>query len=181
MNTTTKSNSKEFIEIPSNSTMAKDITSYKKNKFTTRDLAETSLLIALVFIATRFINIRLPLASTGGLVHLGNTMLFIAAIVFGKRKGAIAGAFGMGLFDLLSEWAIWSGNKKGESIKTNIFAIIISGVWMIFGYYVTEMILYGNHAKAMLSIPGNITQIVIGLVIGVPIAKILRKYIKSNI
>ena len=172
MNTTTKSNSKEFIEIPSNSTMAKDITSYKKNKFTTRDLAETSLLIALVFIATRFINIRLPLASTGGLVHLGNTMLFIAAIVFGKRKGAIAGAFGMGLFDLLSEWAIWapftfvvrgvmgyiigsiawSGNKKGESIKTNIFAIIISGVWMIFGYYVTEMILYGNHAKAMLSI-----------------------------
>ena len=178
MNTTTKSNSKEFIEIPSNSTMAKDITSYKKNKFTTRDLAETSLLIALVFIATRFINIRLPLASTGGLVHLGNTMLFIAAIVFGKRKGAIAGAFGMGLFDLLSEW---SGNKKGESIKTNIFAIIISGVWMIFGYYVTEMILYGNHAKAMLSIPGNITQIVIGLVIGVPIAKILRKYIKSNI
>ena len=162
MNTTTKSNSKEFIEIPSNSTMAKDITSYKKNKFTTRDLAETSLLIALVF---------------------------------------IAGAFGMGLFDLLSEWAIWapftfvvrgvmgyiigsiawSGNKKGESIKTNIFAIIISGVWMIFGYYVTEMILYGNHAKAMLSIPGNITQIVIGLVIGVPIAKILTKYIKSNI
>ena len=52
---------------------------------------------------------------------------------------------------------------------------------MIFGYYVTEIILDGNHAKAMLSIPGNITQIVIGLVIGVPIAKILRKYIKSNI
>ena len=39
MNTTTKSNSKEFIEIPSNSTMAKDITSYKKNKFTTKQEA----------------------------------------------------------------------------------------------------------------------------------------------
>lgn len=55
-----------------------------------------------------FINIRLPLASTGGLVHLGNTMLFIAAIVFGKRKGVIAGAFSIGLFDLLSAWAIWA-------------------------------------------------------------------------
>lgn len=179
-------------------TTTKNTSSYKKSKFTTRDLSESALLIALVFIATRFINIRLPLASTGGLVHLGNTMLFISAIVFGKRKGAIAGAFGMGLFDLLSEWAIWapftfivrgvmgyiigtiawSGNKKGESITTNIFAVIISGVWMIFGYYVTEMILYGNHAKAILSIPGNITQIVIGLIIGVPIAKVLRKYIK---
>lgn len=145
-----------------------------------------------------FINIRLPLASTGGLVHLGNTMLFIAAIVFGKRKGVIAGAFGIGLFDLLSAWAIWapftfvvrgviwyiigsiawSGNKKCESIATNIFARIISGIWMIFGYYVTEMILYGNHAKAILSIPSNITQIIIGLVIGVPVAKVLRKYIQ---
>lgn len=58
----------------------------KKNKVTARDLAESGLLIALVFISTRFINIRLPLASTGGLVHLGNTMLFISAIVFGKKK-----------------------------------------------------------------------------------------------
>ena len=171
-----------------------------KSKFTTRDIVETALLIALVFIATRFINIRLPLASTGGLVHLGNTMLFIAAIVFGKRKGAIAGAFGMGLFDLLSEWAIWapftfvvrgimgyiigkiswSNNKKGNNVCTNIIAVIISGIWMLFGYYVTEMILYGNHIKAIASIPGNITQIIIGVIIGVPVAKLLKKYIKAE-
>lgn len=167
-------------------------------KYNTRDIVETGLLISLVFIATRFINIRLPIASSGGLVHLGNTMLFISAIVFGKKKGAIAGAFGMALFDLLSEWAIWApftfvvrgvmgyiigsiawkDNKKGDSVLTNIIAIIISGVWMIFGYYLTEMILYGNHIKALASIPGNITQIVIGLIIGVPVAKVLKKHIK---
>ncbi|CEP80816.1 ECF transporter S component [Paraclostridium sordellii] len=167
-------------------------------KIRTRDLVETSLLIALVFIATRFINIRLPITSNGGLVHLGNTMLFISAIVFGKKKGAFAGAFGMGLFDLLSEWVIWapftfiirgimgyiigiiawSNRKKGNDIFTNIIAIIVSGVWMIFGYFVTEMILYGNQIQALASIPGNITQIIIGIVIGVPIAKILKKYIK---
>lgn len=83
------------------------VTTKNKQKFTTKDIVETSLLIALVFIATRFINIRLPIASNGGLVHLGNTMLFISAIVFGNKKGACAGAFGMALFDLLSEWAIW--------------------------------------------------------------------------
>ncbi|MGL5717683.1 MAG: ECF transporter S component [Paraclostridium sp.] len=165
--------------------------------FKTRDIVETGLLIALVFIATRFINIRLPIASTGGLVHLGNTMLFISAIVFGKKKGAIAGAFGMALFDLLSEWAIWapftfivrgvmgyiigsiawSNDKKGNNVTINVVAIIISGIWMIFGYYITEMILYGNHIKAIASIPGNITQIAIGLIIGLPIAKILKRYI----
>lgn len=172
--------------------------SKNKEKFSTRDLAQTSLLVALVFIATRFINIRLPLALTGGLVHLGNTMLFISAIVFGKKKGAISGAFGMALFDLLSEWAIWapftfivrgvmgyiigsiawSKNRKGKNIIVNIGGILISGIWMIFGYYITEIILYGSHAKAILSIPGNITQIIIGLIIGVPVAKVVRKYIK---
>lgn len=173
-------------------------TSKINQKVKTRDLVETALLISLVFVATRFINIRLPIASNGGLVHLGNTMLFISSIVFGKKKGACAGAFGMGLFDLLSEWAIWapftfiirgvmgyiigkiswSNNKRGNDITTNIFAIILSGAWMIFGYFVTEMILYGNYIQAMSSIPGNITQIVIGIIIGVPIAKILKKHIK---
>lgn len=80
----------------------------QQTKVNTKDLVETALLIALVYIATRFINIRLPIAASGGLVHLGNTMLFIAAIVFGPKKGAAAGAFGMGLFDLLSEWAMWA-------------------------------------------------------------------------
>ncbi|WP_373601054.1 ECF transporter S component [Paraclostridium bifermentans] len=169
-----------------------------KEKINTRDLVETSLLIALVFVATRFINIRLPIASNGGLVHLGNAMLFISAIVFGKKKGALAGAFGMGLFDLLSEWAIWapftfivrgvmgyiigkiswSNGKRGNDVLTNILAIVVSGVWMIFGYYITEVILYGNYIQALASIPGNITQIVIGTLIGVPVAKILKKHIK---
>ena len=183
MNTTTKSNSKEFIEIPSNSTMAKDITSYKKNKFTTRDLAETSLLIALVFIATRFINIRLPLASTGGLVHLGNTMLFIAAIVFGKRKGAIAGAFGMGLFDLLSEWAIWAPftfvivglmgfvvgklteDEKHQNFKWYVIAIAAACVIKVVGYYIAEIVIYGNFFSPVASIPGNLVQIGVAAVI----------------
>ena len=44
----------------------------------------------------------------GGLIHLGNVPLFIAAFVYGKKTGAIAGAFGMGLFDLLSGWALWA-------------------------------------------------------------------------
>lgn len=80
----------------------------EQTKVNTKDLVETALLVALVYIATRFINIRLPIAASGGLVHLGNTMLFISAIVFGPKKGAAAGAFGMGLFDLLSEWAMWA-------------------------------------------------------------------------
>ncbi|WP_343342782.1 ECF transporter S component [Terrisporobacter petrolearius] len=54
----------------------------------------------------------------------------------------------------------------------------MSGIWMIFGYYVTEIILYGNYVQPLASVPGNITQIVVGLIIGVPVAKVVKKYIR---
>ena len=67
-----------------------------------------AMLIALVFAATAVINIRLPFVGTGGLIHLGNVPLFIGALLFGRRSGMIAGAFGMGLFDLLGGWTAWA-------------------------------------------------------------------------
>jgi len=169
-----------------------------KSKFKTKDMVETALLTALIFVATSFINIKLPIAANGGLVHLGTAMLVIAAVVFGKEKGAIAAAVGMAIFDLSSGWALWapftfvirgimgyilgaiaySNNKKGESIIVNTFAVILSGVWMIAGYYLTEVILYGNWIAPTLSIPGDITQIVMALIIGIPMSKILKKYVK---
>ena len=68
----------------------------------TKAMVINALFIALTLVATMFINIRLPLMGNGGLIHLGNAPLFIAAFVYGKKTGAIAGAFGMGLFDLAS-------------------------------------------------------------------------------
>lgn len=158
-------------------------------KTKTQDIVLTGILIALVFIATRFINIRLPLSINGGLVHLGNVMLFMAAIVFGKGKGGLAGAFGMAMFDVLSGWMAWapftfiirgvmgylvgiiawSGNRKGNSLWMNILAIIVGSVWMLMGYYITEGILYGNWITPLTSVPGNIIQIVVGAVLGLPL------------
>ena len=73
-------------------------TSYTKPR--TLDLVLTSMLIALVFVATLLLNIKLPITANGGLVHLGTAMLFIVSILFGPKKGAIAAAVGMGLFEI---------------------------------------------------------------------------------
>ena len=162
----------------------------------TREIAISGLLIAMVFIATMFINIRLPISINGGLIHFGNVILFTVSIVFGKKKGAIAGAFGMGLFDILSGWALWApftfvirgvmgfligsisnyNGKNGSSFFFNLLAIVVSGIWMIAGYYVTEGILYGNWVAPVTSIPGNIAQLVLGLLalIIVPTLKKLK-------
>jgi uncharacterized membrane protein len=169
----------------------------QKTKITTKDLVLTGLLTAIVFSATMFINIRLPISINGGLIHMGNIALFLTAFLFGKKKGAIAGAFGMGLFDILSGWTAWApftfvirgvmgyvigsishaNNKEGVNALYNIIAIIIGGIWMIGGYYMTEVILYGNWITPATSIPGNIVQIVFGC-LSVILAPMLKKAIK---
>lgn len=52
----------------------------------TFDLIITSMLIALVFVATILLNIKLPITANGGLVHLGTAVLFISSILFGPKK-----------------------------------------------------------------------------------------------
>ena len=75
----------------------------------TKQLARDAMFVALTLVFTAFINIQLPsFGGAGGLVHLGNVPLFVGAMIYGKRTGALAGAMGMGLFDLLSGWAAWA-------------------------------------------------------------------------
>ena len=69
-----------------------------------RFITITALFIALTYVFTAFINIRLPITANGGLIHLGNVPLFICAIIFGKKSGAIAGGVGMGLFSYIKSF-----------------------------------------------------------------------------
>ena len=146
----------------------------------TKKLTINAMCIALTFVATAFINIRLPIMANGGLVHLGNVPLFLSAILFGKKTGAVAGAFGMGLFDLLSGWTAWApftfiivgimGYVVGSIAekKTTLWysvAVLAALLIKIIGYYIAEVILYQNWATPLMSIPGNIIQVVVAGVI----------------
>lgn len=154
-------------------------------------LAIDGIFIALIYIATAFINVKLPFMSNGGLIHLGNVPLFIAAILFGKRTGAIAGAIGMSLFDLLSGWTLWAPftfvvvglmgytigliTEKRKTLNWNILAIITACIIKIIGYYIAEGIIYGNWIAPVTSIPGNIVQIGLAAIITLPIIPLMRK------
>ncbi|MGG3451983.1 ECF transporter S component [Domibacillus aminovorans] len=159
----------------------------------TKALVINALFIALTVVATMFINIKLPIMGNGGLIHLGNVPLFIAALIYGKKTGAIAGAFGMGLFDLISGWAIWapftfiivgtmgflagliSEKVPGKRIFVNTLAVAVALIIKIVGYYFAEAILYGNWIQPIGSIPGNVLQVVIAGIIVVPLVGRLNK------
>ena len=152
----------------------------------------TGMGIALVFVAT-LINIKLPIGQ-GGLIHLGNVPLFLFAILFGKKTGAIAGAFGMGLFDLMGGWTPWAPAtfmivglmgytvglvaEKKDDLTGYTLAIILACAIKVAGYYVAEALIYGNWVQPVLSVPGNLMQIAVAAVIVLPLAKNLKKALR---
>jgi uncharacterized membrane protein len=164
----------------------------------TKILVFNALFIALVFVATMFINIRLPLMGNGGLIHLGNVPLFIAAFVFGKKTGAIAGAFGMALFDIVSGWTAWAPftfvvvglmgylagliaeKLPGKKVFVYSFAVVVALIIKVVGYYFSEVLLFGNWVQPFGSVPGNIMQIVIAGIIVVPLASGFRQRVGQH-
>lgn len=159
----------------------------------TRALVINALFIALTFAATMFINVRLPMVGSGGLIHLGNVPLFIAAFLYGRKSGAIVGAFGMGLFDILSGWALWAPftfiivgamgylagliaeKTPGNRVLVYFMAVAVALIIKVVGYYFAEVILYGNFILPFGSIPGNIMQIAVAGIIVIPIAERLKR------
>lgn len=158
----------------------------------TKQLVYAALGIALVFVCTVFVNVRLPIAANGGLIHLGNVPLFIIAMIYGRRYGALAGGIGMALFDVVGGWFIWAPFtlvivglmgytigaicEKNQTLKAYILALVAACLIKVVGYYGAEWIIYGNWLAPMASIPGNLIQIGLAAVIVLPIVTKLRKH-----
>lgn len=134
--------------------------------------------------------IQIPTGSVGGMVHIGNIPLFIAAAFFGKRTGSVVGGVGMALSDLLTGWVPWAPitlitvgimgfvyalivDRKPTLVRLIIASVAVLAV-KVAGYYIGETIMYGSFLVPLASIPGNIIQIGVNSVIAIPVILILK-------
>lgn len=169
----------------------------QKSSINVHRIMLNAMLIALVFVATAVINIRLPFVGTGGLIHLGNVPLFIGALLFGRRSGMIAGAFGMGLFDLMGGWTAWApftfvivgcmgyvvgwfAEKKPihQPYVNDIAALVLALIIKIVGYYLAEVFIIQSWALPLGSIPGNIVQVGVAAVITLAAMPVFRRVLR---
>ncbi|MCI5689477.1 MAG: ECF transporter S component, partial [Clostridiales bacterium] len=114
----------------------------------------------------------------------------VAAILFGKRTGMIAGGLGMALFDLTSGWTAWAPftliivgcmglvvgavTEKKKSFPFYLLALVLACAVKVAGYYLAEVILFGNWVVPLTSIPGNLIQVGAAAVITLVIIEPLR-------
>lgn len=165
--------------------------SASKRRYATTDLVVDALSIALVLAFAMFVNLRLPFGN-GGLIHLGNVPLFLAAFCFGRRTGALAGGLGMAMFDLISGWVPWSpftlvicgamgyvvglfSERSGHRLWGFALGTVLALVLKLAGYYAAEGLLYGNWIAPLASVPGNLIQVGAAMAITLPLALPMRK------
>ncbi len=165
---------------------------------TTRDLTAGALATALVAAATMVI--RIPVPATQGYINLGETAIYLSALLLGPVHGLIAGGVGSALADLLGGYPHFAaftlvikgieGGLAGslffrvlrgaESVGSGwVSAAVVScgvaGAWMVTGYYVVEAFVLGlgPHAAAA-EVPGNVFQVVSGVVVALAGYWVLR-------
>jgi len=170
----------------------------------TKKMILNGLMIALVFIATKFTAIQGPIPP--GFVNLGDAVIIIAAILFGGRTGMLAGAFGSALADLASFAYIYipvtfivkgleglvigivaskingsTNLKENRNFLIGLIASIIGAFIMIAGYFVAEAYILGfidkklGFTAAVTNLPFNIVQGVASVAVGYSLTLLLIK------
>lgn len=157
-----------------------------------REMVEISLMTAITYLAVSFLHI--PYGS-GGVVHLGDSIIFITAVLLGTRQAVISGAVGMTMFDMMNQYAQYapytfvikavmalilglivnSGNSRGDNWGKNIIGLILASAWGVAGYYGAEVIMYGNFLTPAVNILGNVIQVGSSAAIAVVLLTALRK------
>lgn len=153
-----------------------------------RKMVFSAVMAALVYAATMAVRIPSPV---NGYVNLGDCFVLLAGWLLGPWYGAAAGGIGSMLTDLLSGYAHYAPGTlliKGlDAMAAGLLframgrgkaAYVVSGLAgeaiMVLGYFGYAALLLGKGLGAALSIPGNVVQGVLGLVIGTVLAAALE-------
>jgi uncharacterized membrane protein len=163
-------------------------------KLTTEKVVLIGLFAALVTIGTMLIQIPIP----KGYIHIGDSLVYLSGIVLGPVYGAFAAGIGSMFADVLSGFTIYApatlvikavdaflagwifkafyqnGRNLARMSGGYVIAFLVGGTFMIAGYLVYEILLYGL-AQAVAGVPYNLTQAIGGGIVGYPLLIAVKK------
>ena len=156
----------------------------------TRKIVLSALLAALCCVATMVIQIPSP---ANGFVNLGDCFVLLSGWLLGPWYGAAAAGIGSMLADILSSYAHYAPGtlvikavmalvaalmfRKMTQHKTTamVASAFVAEVIMVGGYFLYAMALLGKGLGAAASIPGNLVQGAVAMVVSVLLMGIIRK------
>ena len=159
-------------------------------KIKSKNIGIVAVFSALAFVATRFLQI--PILQTGGYLNFGEAIIYIAAIFFGPTVGGLVGAIGPALADVTSPYAAFAPftfmikglegfivgkiSSSTQSKVTKILGILAGGSIMVVGYFIVEILVFLIPPPiALIEVPFNILQFIVGGTIAIVITERLKK------
>ncbi len=149
---------------------------------TTKNICFSAMFAAMIFALTM---LHMPIGA-GGYIHVGDSVIYIAALLMGGPWSFISAAIGAACADLVSGVAVYAipsaiikvliavpfvliakKDTKLLSIRTAAFTIL-SGIITILGYFLTDLVVY--RAGAVADLPANVIQAVGSAVVFVILA-----------
>lgn len=154
----------------------------------TKKLIRIAMLTALAAVLTLFPQLRTP---TGGYVHFGDSIIYLASIFMGPVPGAIVGAVGHSISDLISApvfvpatfiikglmgFLIGLIAYQKLDIKHLVFAGIVALLLVTGGYFIAESIMFGVPAAltVLVSSPVQWLMSVVASAVLIPVVSKIR-------
>src|SRR5437773_6522790 len=163
----------------------------------------TAVFTALVFLSTYLFQIPIP--STQGYFNLGDIMIFISALTFGRTIGGLSGGIGSFLSDFLGGFGTFAPftllikglegytagliSQRGASRRILLVAWAVGSVVMVVGYFLAEStfigLVFGSSeftgiVAASGEVPFNMLQVVGGGIVGIPVSLGVKHVIRST-
>lgn len=154
----------------------------------TKKLVFSGLFAALICIATIIIKIQTP---GGGYFNLGDCMVITSGVVLGPYSAFFASAIGSALADVISGYAIYVPATfiikgamalivgfiylKYKKLYMSLISAFIAELIMVIGYMLYEFILTKNFSVAVLGMPGNALQGIVGIASSMALITLITK------
>lgn len=172
------------------------------NKISTRKIVLNGLMIALVFLATRFTSFPGPIPP--GYINFGDIVIMTAAILLGRNTGFLAGSIGSMLADISYGAFIFApvtfivkglegyivgvlaspANGKNKKNTARVTAVVVGAAVMVIGYFIAEWAILGifdeafGYTAAIAELPLNLIQGSVSAVVGYIFSTLL---VKANV
>ena len=154
---------------------------------------------ALICILTMIISIPIP--ATQGFINIGDAGVMITGLMFGPIIGCIAGGVGSSLADIFLGYTIYAPatliikglegflvgliadpkNNNSRISFRDVFAVIIGGIVMVYGYFLYEIFIYGIPGAVYELFLNGVIQFGLGGIIAVVFIIAARNNIKDNL
>ncbi len=161
--------------------------------FPTRKLVFTALMTALTMVATMVLGFR----AGDFFFNCGDTVIFVAAALFGPIPAMIAGGIGSFFADLILYPAtmvftliikgleglvcgllirLLRTKRQGKMLSaiTGCISMIVSGAFMLIGYYLCNRFIYGTSASALVALSADVVQVAVSVVLACVLLYVMR-------